>query len=116
MYLIECLDLKASYGSVEALRGVRLTLRLGEIVGLCGPNKAGKSTLARCLAGTMAPNSGRILWQGHDITQLTSSVRLSLGISLCPEGRGIYRDMSVRDNLRLGAGGDRCRRRRATRK
>ncbi len=99
MTLCEVQDLSASYAGCRALQNVALALRDGEIVGLCGPNKAGKSTLARCLAGVKKPDGGRILFAGADITALPTHRRLELGISLCPEGRGIYREMSVRDNL-----------------
>jgi branched-chain amino acid transport system ATP-binding protein len=104
MNLLEIQDLSASYGGCRALRNVRLALREGEIAGLCGPNKAGKSTLARCLAGAKCPDSGRILLAGVDVTSLPAHRRLELGISLCPEGRGIYAGMSVHENLRIGAG------------
>src|ERR1035437_3537605 len=103
--LLECVDLWASYGGARALRGVNFSLSHGEAVGLYGPNKAGKSSLARCIAGAKLTDRGTIRWRGRDITRCSPAERLSLGISLCPEGRGIYPGMNVHDNLRLGADG-----------
>jgi branched-chain amino acid transport system ATP-binding protein len=105
MLLLEVNNLHASYSGCLALRGVSLEISQGELVGLCGPNKAGKSTLAKCLAGSKLPDVGNVVFDGRDITYLPCFRRLALGLSLCPEGRGIYSEMSVNDNLRLGADG-----------
>ena len=105
MSLLEVNNLRASYSGCLALRGVSLEISQGEMVGLCGPNKAGKSTLAKCLAGSKLPDDGNVVFDGRDITYLPCFRRLALGLSLCPEGRGIYSEMSVNDNLRLGSDG-----------
>src|SRR5215207_8036923 len=102
MRILEVRNLQASYSGFMALRGVSLDIDEGEMVGLCGPNKAGKSTICNCLAGVKTPDAGEIILRGTDITRLPPARRLSLGISLCPEGRGIYPGMSVLDNLTLG--------------
>jgi len=105
MSLLEINNLRASYSGCLALRGVSLEISQGEMVGLCGPNKAGKSTLAKCLAGSKLPDNGSVVFDGREITYLPCFRRLALGLSLCPEGRGIYSEMSVNDNLRLGSDG-----------
>lgn len=104
MALLQVTNLHASYQGCLALRGADLFVDEGEIVGLCGPNKAGKSTLCKCLAGSKIPDSGVVLFDGKDVTSTPCFQRLALGVSLCPEGRGIYPSMSVRDNLRMGYG------------
>jgi branched-chain amino acid transport system ATP-binding protein len=103
--LLKVQNLYVSYAGCKALRGASIEVAQGEVVGLCGPNKAGKSTLCRCLAGTKKSGAGTITFDGRDITNLSITRRLPLGISLCPEGRGIYPGMSVLDNLKLGCDG-----------
>ena len=88
--LLECSGLWCSYGGAHALRGLNMSLCSDAVVGLCGPNKSGKSTLARCIAGAKHVAKGKILWMEREITGSSPSQRLRLGISLCPEGRGIY--------------------------
>lgn len=105
MALLEVNNLHAAYNGCLALRGTTLVISQNEIVGLCGSNKAGKSTLAKCLAGSKLPDEGTVVFDGRDITYLPCFRRIALGLSLCPEGRGIYSDMSVNDNLRLGSDG-----------
>jgi len=103
--LLECATLHAAYSGAQALRGASLGIDKGEIVGLCGPNKAGKSTIVRCIAGLKPqPTIGKVCWDGSSLTGLSPVARLQLGISVCPEGRGIYRELSVRRNFELGAG------------
>jgi branched-chain amino acid transport system ATP-binding protein len=103
--LLEVQKLSASYAGSMALSSVSMTLPEGQIIGLCGANKAGKSTLCKCLAGTKTPDTGDVLLEGAAITALPAFRRLPLGISLCPEGRGIYPGMTVEDNLRVGCDG-----------
>lgn len=105
MALLETKGLYASYAGSLAIRDVSLKIGQGEIVGICGANKAGKSTLCKCLAGTKSLDRGEILFEGRDITDLPASRRVALGLTLCPENRGIYRDLSVRDNLLLACEG-----------
>jgi len=108
--LLEVRNLSVSYAGCQALSNVSLTVAEREIVGLCGPNKAGKSTLCKSLAGATSQDgaeilNGEILFDGKDVTCTPASRRLPLGISLCPEGRGIYPGMTVSDNLRLSCDG-----------
>jgi branched-chain amino acid transport system ATP-binding protein len=95
--------LRVSYGAVAVLHEVALDVRLGEIVSVIGGNGAGKTTLLKTIAGVLRPVSGRITADGLDITGRPSWWVARHGIALVPEGRGVFGDQSVRDNLRLGA-------------
>jgi len=98
-----CLDgLRTGYGAAEAIHGLSLSVRRGEILFVLGANGAGKSTLLHCLAGRL-PANGRILLAGEDIAETDTRQRLRLGVALCPEGRRLFPDMTVDENLRLGA-------------
>jgi branched-chain amino acid transport system ATP-binding protein len=94
---------EAAYGSVQALRGVDLEVRAGELVALIGSNGAGKSTLLRLLSGVHPALAGRVLYQGADITRAPSHERVARGMVHVPEGRQVFGILSVEDNLRLGA-------------
>ena len=91
------------YGAIEALRGVDLTVKQGEIVALIGANGAGKSTLLRSICGHPRPRQGRILFEGQDITDLPTHQIVRLGIAQSPEGRRVFPRMSVLENLQMGA-------------
>src|SRR5499427_428155 len=95
--------LRVSYGAVAVLHEVALDVRPGEIVSVIGGNGAGKTTLLKTIAGVLRPVSGRITADGLDITGRPSWWVARHGIALVPEGRGVFGDQSVRDNLRLGA-------------
>jgi branched-chain amino acid transport system ATP-binding protein len=95
--------LAVSYGAVAALHDVSLEVRQGEIVSVIGGNGAGKTTLLKAIAGVLRPSAGRIAADGRDITGRPSWWVARHGISLVPEGRGIFGDQSVHDNLVLGA-------------
>ena len=95
--------LRVSYGAVAVLHEVALDVRPGEIVSVIGGNGAGKTTLLKTIAGVLRPVSGRITADGLDITGRPSWWVARHGVTLVPEGRGVFGDQSVRDNLRLGA-------------
>ncbi len=101
--MLEASDIVVRYGAVLALNGVSLAVGDGEIVAVVGSNGVGKSTLLRSIAGILAPESGRILMSGEDVTAMRSHRRIRRGIVLVPEGRHLFADLSVEDNLRLGA-------------
>ncbi|NLT54646.1 MAG: ABC transporter ATP-binding protein [Actinomycetales bacterium] len=103
MALLEITDLSVHYGRVRAVHEVSLTVAEGEIVTLIGANGAGKTTTMRALSGLQPVSSGRIHFDGEDITHLRADLRVIRGISQAPEGRGIFPGMSVRDNLDMGA-------------
>ena len=96
-------NLVVNYGAIEALRGVSLEVHAGEIVSIIGGNGAGKSTLMKTISGLEAAKSGSIQWHGQEITSTPSHQRVALGISQSPEGRQVFADQSVEDNLFLGA-------------
>jgi branched-chain amino acid transport system ATP-binding protein len=100
--MLEVESLVAGYGGVAVLRDVSVKLAAGEIVGLLGANNAGKTTLINALSGIVVPMSGRIRFQGQDVTRLTPRQRVELGIVQVPEGRLVFPEMSVRENLQLG--------------
>jgi branched-chain amino acid transport system ATP-binding protein len=111
--MLEIERLVTGYGGVPVLQDVSLTLAAGEIVGLLGANNAGKTTLINSLSGVYAPMSGRILFEGADVTALTPRQRVELGIVQVPEGRLVFPEMSVRENLLLGGINRRARSNRA---
>ena len=96
-------NIKAHYGSIEALKGVSLEVEEGEIVTVIGANGAGKSTLMKCIAGVMPKSSGTISYNGTDITKMGSDKIVKMGIALVPEGRQIFSELSVAENLKMGA-------------
>jgi branched-chain amino acid transport system ATP-binding protein len=100
--MLEIESLVAGYGGVPVLRDINLKLGAGEIVGLLGANNAGKTTLINSLSGTVRPMSGRILFQGEDITRMSPRQRVEIGIVQVPEGRLVFPEMSIRENLLLG--------------
>lgn len=91
------------YGKIEALRGVDLEVKAGEIVTLIGANGAGKSTLLMTLCGSPHASRGRVLFEGRDITRMATYDIMRLGIAQAPEGRRIFPRMSVLENLQMGA-------------
>jgi branched-chain amino acid transport system ATP-binding protein len=101
--LLELDDLHVHYGMVEALKGVSLTVAEGEVVALIGANGAGKTTTLKTISGVRPVSSGRILFEGRDISGVPAHRRVRLGISQSPEGRRIFPGMTVLENLEMGA-------------
>jgi len=101
--LLAIRNLRASYGKIEALKGVDLDIKAGEIVALIGANGAGKSTLMMSIFGRPRASSGHILYDGDDITQVPTHQIARLRIAQSPEGRRIFPRMSVAENLQMGA-------------
>ncbi len=96
-------DVTVNYGAIRALQSVSLTIQQGEIVTLIGANGAGKSTTLRTISGLAPARQGRILFRGEDITVRPADKIVRLGIGHSPEGRRVFANMSVRENLELGA-------------
>jgi branched-chain amino acid transport system ATP-binding protein len=96
-------SVRMAYGAIEAVKGVDLEVRAGEVVTIIGANGAGKSTLLKGIAGLERMAGGRILIDGKDCTDVPAHRRVGLGVALSPEGRGVFPDQTVRDNLLLGA-------------
>ena len=101
--LLEVRDLDVFYGAVHALKGVTVNVREGEIVTLIGANGAGKTTLLRTISGLVPARAGAIVFEGRDITKVAPHDIVALGISQSPEGRMVFPNLSVEDNLELGA-------------
>jgi branched-chain amino acid transport system ATP-binding protein len=103
MALLEVSDIHAHYGSIEALKGVSLTVDEGEVVTLIGSNGAGKSTTLRSISGLTPASGGSVVFDGEEITRVPAHEIVVRGIALSPEGRHCFARMSVRENLELGA-------------
>ncbi len=101
--MLEVRDLVTAYGAIEALKGVTLSAKQGEITCILGPNGAGKTTLMYSIAGILKPRSGSISVNGLEITGTTAPRALAHGIALVPENRLVFPAMSVEENLRAGA-------------
>jgi branched-chain amino acid transport system ATP-binding protein len=101
--MLEIKNLNVHYGVIHALKNISLTVNSGEIVTLIGANGAGKTTTLRTISGLIKATNGEILLEGKNITTLSAPQRVELGISQVPEGRRIFPDMSVMENLELGA-------------
>ena len=101
--MLEIKDIHVYYGAIHAIKGVSLTVRQGEIVTLIGSNGAGKSTTLRTVSGLLKPKEGDILFEGESIAGRPAQSIVKLGISQVPEGRRIFANMTVMENLELGA-------------
>ena len=96
-------DLKVSYGGIEAVKGISFDVRRGEIVTLIGANGAGKSSTLRAIAGLVKPSGGSITFEGENITGADPTSIVKHGVTLVPEGRRIFADLTVLENLKIGA-------------
>ncbi|MCR4590995.1 MAG: ABC transporter ATP-binding protein [Lachnospiraceae bacterium] len=103
MMLLTIKDLSVYYGVIQALKGINFSVDKGEIVALIGANGAGKTTTLHTISGLIEPKSGEILFNGNDISHVPGHKRVALGLSQVPEGRRVFADMTVEDNLRMGA-------------
>jgi branched-chain amino acid transport system ATP-binding protein len=105
MSILELINVRTYYGSIEALKGISLKVKQGEIITLIGANGAGKSTTLMTICGVTPPRSGQILLMGKHIERLATDRIVNLGISQVPEGRRIFPLLTVRENLQMGAYG-----------
>ncbi|HXH39589.1 MAG TPA: ABC transporter ATP-binding protein [Thermoanaerobaculia bacterium] len=96
-------NLEVAYGAIRALRGIDLEVQKGEIVTLIGANGAGKTTTLRTISGLLKPRAGEVTYNGRNITGTKPHVITAMGVSHVPEGRGIFANLTVNDNLELGA-------------
>jgi len=96
-------SVKVAYGAIEAVKGVSLEVRQGEVVTIIGANGAGKSTLLKCIVGLEPAASGTVTIDGKDCSSVAGHKRVGLGVAMSPEGRGVFPDQTVRENLALGA-------------
>ncbi|MBW0000884.1 MAG: ABC transporter ATP-binding protein [Verrucomicrobia bacterium] len=103
MMPLEVERLRTAYGPVVVSSDVSLNVGRQEIVTILGPNGAGKSTLLRAIAGLLRPRKGTVRWNGRDVTGVPADRMASMGVVMVPEGRRIFADLTVQENLRLGA-------------
>ena len=97
--ILELRNIRASYGSIEVLHGVNLSIGRGEVVALLGPNGAGKSTMIKVVSGLLRPTSGQLIVGGRDVTGAAANALARAGLCTIPEGRGIFPNLTVRENL-----------------
>ncbi|HEV7376673.1 MAG TPA: ABC transporter ATP-binding protein [Pyrinomonadaceae bacterium] len=96
-------NVSVNYGAINALSGISMSVEQGEVVTLIGANGAGKSTTLRTITGLLEPASGRVIFEGKDIGGTATHKLVARGISMSPEGRGVFANLSVRENLQMGA-------------
>lgn len=101
--MLKVKDLRAGYGKVDVLHGINLEVNASECVALVGANGAGKSTTLKCICGLIEARSGSIEFEGHRIDGLPGHSIVRRGITMCPEGRQVFAEMSVLENLEMGA-------------
>lgn len=103
MAMLEVKDLEVSYGLIRAIRGVSFEVNEGEIVALIGANGAGKTTIMHAVAGLIPKQAGRVSFLGNDITSVPAHTLVPMGMAQVPEGRRIFQELTVEENLRMGA-------------
>ena len=102
MSMLEINDVHVYYGAIHAIKGISFNVEEHEIVTLIGANGAGKSTTLNTIAGLLKPKTGTITFEGKNINNMTAHGMVSLGMALCPEGRRIFQQMTVKENLEMG--------------
>ncbi|MBQ7371010.1 MAG: ATP-binding cassette domain-containing protein, partial [Blautia sp.] len=103
MAMLEVKDLQVYYGVIQALKGISFEVNQGEVIALIGANGAGKTTTLQTLTGILPAKAGKILFEGKDITKIPAHKIVEMGIAHVPEGRRVFADMSVYENLLMGA-------------
>ena len=103
MALLEVNEIHTYYGNIHALKGVSFEVDAGEIIALIGSNGAGKTTTLRTISGLMAPREGSVSYDGEEISRTRADMLVSKGISMVPEGRGVFAKLTVEENLDMGA-------------
>lgn len=101
--LLSVRQLQVAYGGIQAVKGIDLDVKEGELVCLIGANGAGKTSTLNCLGGLLKPSGGEIIYQGQDLQRIPTHERVKHGLALVPEGRGIFPKLTVAENLRMGA-------------
>jgi branched-chain amino acid transport system ATP-binding protein len=101
--MLQLEDLHVSYGAIKALKGISIQVKQGEVVTLIGANGAGKTTTLRTITGLLAPRQGRVVFDGKEISGMPTHEIIAKGICMSPEGRGVFANLTVGENLELGA-------------
>ncbi len=103
MSMLEVKDLKVNYGMIQAIKGVSFHVEEGEVIALIGANGAGKTTILHTITGLIAPKEGSVLFEGTDITKIPAHKIVPMGMAHVPEGRRVFADLTVLQNLKMGA-------------
>lgn len=103
MAMLEVKDLEVYYGMIQAIKGISFEVNQGEVIALIGANGAGKTTTLHTITGLLSPKKGSVLFEGHDITKVPAHKIVSMGMAHVPEGRRVFSQLSVYENLKLGA-------------
>ncbi|MCI7180246.1 MAG: ABC transporter ATP-binding protein [Schaedlerella sp.] len=103
MAMLEIKDIEVYYGMIQAIKGVSFEVNEGEVVSLIGANGAGKTTILHTITGLISPKKGSVIFEGKDITKIPAHKIVSLGMAHVPEGRRVFAELSVYENLRMGA-------------
>ncbi len=102
MSLLKVDDIHVYYGNIHAIKGISFDVNEGEIVTLIGANGAGKSTTLNTVAGLLKPRTGHVTFDGKNITGVPANKIVAMGMAMCPEGRRIFQEMTVKENLEMG--------------
>ncbi|MBM6855447.1 ABC transporter ATP-binding protein [Mediterraneibacter glycyrrhizinilyticus] len=103
MAMLEVKDLEVYYGVIQAIKGVSFEVNQGEVIALIGANGAGKTTILHTITGLLSPKKGQVLFEGKDITKVPAHKIVSMGMAHVPEGRRVFAELSVYENLKMGA-------------
>ena len=103
MAMLEVKDLEVYYGMIQAIKGISFEVNQGEVIALIGATGAGKTTTLHTITGLLSPKKGSVLFEGQDITKVPAHKIVSMGMAHVPEGRRVFSQLSVYENLKLGA-------------
>ena len=103
MSMLEVKDLKVNYGMIQAIKGVSFHVEQGEVIALIGANGAGKTTILHTITGLLSPKEGSVVFEGTDITKIPAHKIISMGMAHVPEGRRVFANLTVLQNLKMGA-------------
>ena len=103
MAMLEIKDIEVYYGMIQAIKGISFEVNEGEVIALIGANGAGKTTILHTITGLLSPKKGSVVFEGQDITKIPAHKIVSLGIAHVPEGRRVFAELTVYENLRMGA-------------
>ena len=103
MAMLEVKDLEVYYGVIQAIKGVSFHVEKGEVIALIGANGAGKTTILHTVTGLISPKKGSVIFEGKDITKVPAHKIVSMGMAHVPEGRRVFAELSVYENLKMGA-------------
>lgn len=103
MAMLEIKDLEVCYGMIQAIKGISFEVNEGEVIALIGANGAGKTTILHTVTGLLPPKAGSVFFEGKDITKMPAHKIVSLGMAHVPEGRRVFADLTVYENLKMGA-------------